>query len=441
MKFPTAARAMFVLPVAALGLGCSNTTTKPVVDPNPTVTPAPKATVDFAVERVTTVVPFPRGLQLVDGSLYVLSRGRVREYGGADGSIDDKAGYLFKVDPNVAESIHLEDVSDAVRNNGQVVAEPSSPPFRLFDRSAKPATKDRETDRPYCGLSYHPGTKSFYICAFSGIDKAEVKGQSTFSKNLTDAILRFDTRTNKWYEIERHDIEKGGLYPHHDPASAKAPHGWLNGPDNCLAVGSSLYAVAKDNSRLVRYDLFALERDPEAGPPASHFVLGDKLTLKDGSTLDISGHSMLAHRDRWLYVGTRTSSHIFRIPLDHNLLPVQPIVGELVARFDAYDAEKKSSANLTDMCFGPEGDLYVVSAKPSRVYRFHPDPQNVFDGRSGASPAYVDFAALTKNPKMKSENVLVDPSGRVYVTSGDAYDYQGGAGGVVYRATPIAAAN
>lgn len=441
MKFLASARVSFVLPVLAAAFACSTSTAPRAEDEDSRVGPAPKAPAEFAIERVTTVVPFPRGLQLVDGSLYVLSRGRVREYGGADGSIDDKAGYLFEVDPNVAESIQLPEVSEAVRNNGRVVAEPSSPPFRLFDRTAKPATRDRETDRPYCGLTFHPGTRSFYICAFSGIDKAEIAGQSTFSKNLTDAILRFDLRTARWYEIERHDIEKGGLYPHHDPASAKPPHGWLNGPDNCLAVGSSLYAVAKDNSRLVRYDLSAIERDPEAGPPASHFVLGDKLTLKDGSTLDISGHSMLAHRDRWLYVGTRTSSHVFRIPLDDALLPVQPIVGELIATFDPYDAKKRSSANLTDMCFGPEGDLYIVSAKPSKVYRFHPDPRNVFDGRTGASPAYIDFAALTKNPKMKSENVLVDPDGRVYVTSGDAYDYQGGAGGVVYRATPIGAAN
>jgi hypothetical protein len=32
--------------------------------------------------------------------------------------------------------------------------------------------------------------------------------------------------------------------------------------------------------------------------------------------------------------------------------------------------------------------------------------------------------------------VLVDDRGRLYVTSGDAYDFQDGAGGVVYRVTP-----
>lgn len=438
IRFRRASLATFGL--AALGISCA---TRPLQQPI-AVEPDAKPVLDraqFEVERVTTAVPFPRGLQMVDGSLYVLSRGRVREYGGVDGSIDDKAGYLFKVDPNVAEPASVTEVSDAVRNNGLVIATPQSPPFKLFDRSLKPATKDRETDRPYCGLTYHEGTQSFYICAFSGIDKPEVKGQSIFSKNLTDAVLRFDMRTQKWYEVERHDIEKGGLYPHHDPRTQKAPHGWLNGPDNCLAIGQSLYAVAKDNSRLIRYDLFALQRDPEAGAPPSHFVLGDKLTLKDGSTLDISGHSMLAARDGWLYVGTRTSSHVFRIPLDAHSIPVQPIVGELVAMFDAYDAEKKSSANLTDMQFGPDGHLYVISAKPSRVFRFLPDPKNVYDARDNRAEAYVDFATLTGNAKMKSENVFVDAQNRVYVTSGDAYDFQNGAGGVVYRATPLAASN
>jgi hypothetical protein len=46
------------------------------------------------------------------------------------------------------------------------------------------------------------------------------------------------------------------------------------------------------------------------------------------------------------------------------------------------------------------------------------------------------MAELTGNPKMKSENVLVDERGRLYVTSGDAYDFQNGSGGTVYRVTP-----
>jgi hypothetical protein len=226
------------------------------------------ASTDFLVERITTRPPFPRGLQIVDGELYVLCRGRVREYGGVSATVEDEAGTLYVVDLSIAEPFAPGEPSPAVRDNGRVVALPTAPPFKLWDRSASPPTRDRETDRPYCGLTYHPGTQSFYLCAFSGVDKPEGEG-STFSKNLTDAILRYDMRTEKWYEVERHDIEKGGLYPHHDPARSAPPHGWLNGPDNCLAVGDWLYAVSKDNSLLVRYDLRALAADPEAGAPQS----------------------------------------------------------------------------------------------------------------------------------------------------------------------------
>jgi len=398
----------------------------------------PQPPKELRVERISTLVPFPRGLQLVDGKLYVLARGRVREYGGVSASIDDRAGTLFELDPEIAEPIQGEPGA-TVRGNGRVIAEPSAPPFRLWDRGASPPWKDRETDRPYCGLTWHGPTRSFYICAFSGVDKAEGEG-STFSKNLSDAILRYDTRTWKWYEVERHDIEKGGNYPHHDPRVGKPPHGWLNGPDNCLALGSSsLYAVSKDNSLLVRYDLCELTRDPEAGAPPSEVVLRDELVLSKGETLQFRGHSALAQHADWLYVASRTSSHVVRLRLDDELVPAQPLEIELVAQFDPYDPETKKSANLTDMSIGADGHVYVVSASPARIYRFLPDSHRVFDARGGKVQPYIDLARLTGNHKMKSENLLVDPAGRVYVTSGDAYAsvHQGGSGGVVWRITPL----
>ena len=189
---------------------------------------SPSTGTDFLVERISTRAPFPRGLQLVDGELYVLCRGRVREYGGVSAEVEDQAGTLYALDPDVAETYDGGEPGDAVRENGRIVALPTAPPFRLWDRTASPPTRDRETDRPYCGLS----------------------------------------------------------------------------------------------------------------------------------------------------------------------------------------------------------------AKPSRIYRFHPDPKRVHDARGGKVAPYIDLAALTGNPEMKSENALVDEQGRVYVTSGDAYAYQGGAGGVVWRVTP-----
>jgi len=56
--------------------------------------------------------------------------------------------------------------------------------------------------------------------------------------------------------------------------------------------------------------------------------------------------------------------------------------------------------------------------------------QTVFDGRR-AEP-WADLAAMTGNPKMKSENVLVDGR-RLFITSGNGYAYQKGAHGTVYR--------
>jgi len=389
----------------------------------------------FLVERISTKPSFPRGLQLIDGELYVLCRGRVRDYGGVSAAVDDQAGTLFVVDPNVAEEFRGGDPGEAVRANGRVLAEPSSPPFRLWDRTANPPWSDRETDRPYCGLTWHPGTQSFYICAFSGVDRDEKTGK-TFSKNLTDAILRYDRRTSKWYEVERHDIDKGGVYPHHDPATQKPPHGWLNGPDNCLAVGNWLYGVAKDNSRLVLYDLRALEKDPEAGAPPSQVVFEEYLDTRNAGQVRLQGHSALAVRDGWLYVGTRTSGHVVRLKLGPDLRPAEPRQIELIAQFDAYDPKTKKSGNVSDMCFGPDGDLYAISTQPARVFRIRPDPKRVFDAREGKSAPYIDLAALTNNSKMKSENLLVDPAGRVYMTSGDAYGYQAGSGGVVWRVTP-----
>jgi hypothetical protein len=380
--------------------------------------------------RVTTVAPFPRGLAMVDGELYVLCRGRVRGAGGVSAEVNDQAGTIYVVDPNVAEPVTQTELGDAVRNNGRIFALPTDPPFALWNRSATPPESDRLTDRPYCTFRYHAPTSSFYICAFSGIDQPKKPGSTSFSKNLTDALLRYDLRTKRWHEVERHDIAAGGSYPHHDVTVNDPPHGWLNGPDNCLPVGRWLYAVAKDNDCLVRYDLAPLEKDPLAGPPQGERVLGPEIVISKKGLQQYYGHSALATHGDWLYVACRTSSVIFRIPLDGEGNPKRPIVGELVATFEPYDPKTGKSANITDMDFDAAGNLYVVSAKPSRIYRFKPDPRQVYDG--AASEPWADLAKLTDNPKMKSENLLVDGN-RLFVTSGDGYAYQQGALGTVYQ--------
>jgi hypothetical protein len=399
---------------------------------------APAEGPSVRIERITTAVPFPRGLQLVDGELYVLARGRVRSSGGVSADVEDQAGTIYAVNPNIVEPA-AGGVSEAVMSNGRVVARPTDPPMRLWDRTCNPPESDRRTDRPYCGLRYHDATKSFYVCAFSGIDLKAAPGKPSFSKNYADAVLRYDLRTGNWYELERHDPASPD-YPHRDPAKTRPPHGWLKGPDNLLVVGDGLYVVAKDNSRLVRYDLTPLIADPEAAPPRGEVVFDEELDVAGLGRQRYLGHSMLAVHGEFLYVGYRTSSVIVRLKLGADGLAVRPIAAELVARFTPWDPETRATSDLTDMCFDARGRLYVVSAEPAAVHRFVPDPGNVYDGRrDGGSTPWLDLAGRLGKPKMKSENLLVDDAGRLFVTSGDGYSYQAGADGTVYRVTETAA--
>lgn len=389
------------------------------------------------VVRISTAVPFPRGLHLVDGKLYVLARGKGREVGGADPKIDDRAGHIFIVDPAISDSPRTYTPSPEVARNGTIFAEPTSPPFRLFNRNVAAATDDMKTDRPYCTLRYDQSTKNFYICAYSGIDGQEGGKGPSFSKNVTDAVLRYDTRSNKWYEVERHKRDGGGNYPHQDPTAGKPPHGWLNGPDNCLVVKTWLYCVAKENNALVRYDLKHIEASADAGPPPSFYEFGKDIEVAGIGEREYFGHSALAADGKYLYIGYRTSSVILRVRIDELGIVIKPTVGELLAVFDPWDPATKKSANITDIGLGPDGDLYVLSAKPTKIYRFHPSPGFVFDGRTGASEPWADVAGLTGQKEMKSENILVTDLGAVYVASGNAYAYHGeGSGGVIYRVEP-----
>lgn len=458
------------------------------------------------VRRVTTGVPFPRGLAMKDGTLYVLSRGRVRDAGGTDPTLEDKAGTIWAVDAGAGEPLG-ESVSEDVRANARPLAEPTEPPFRLLDRSVGNALDDRRTDRPYCILRYDERSRSFYFCAFSGIDRRPptaaypTSGPASapayasrpddyFRKNTSDAVYRYDTRTSRWQLLYR---SPAVLPPAPSPfatAAATKPvttttDPWLSGPDNCLVVGTSLYVACKESSTLVRFDLGELERNPYGTVGPRQVVAGPNFVV-DGKRRRYLGHSMLAVRGEWLYVGFRTSSVILRVRLA-DLPPAAParaakppstpdefpaVPAQLLARFDPYDRATGRSADLTDMAFGPalgpgdgsagesgsEADLYVVSARPARVYRFRPDPEQVFDARTEAAlrtddapplpdPAerhgpWADLSELTGNAKMKCEAIFVDSGGRVYVTSADrvaAAHGESGLAGVVYRIDPGAA--
>ena len=375
---------------------------------------------------------------LRDGTLYALARGRVRDSGGVDVGLDDHAGSLWTLDPSVASPL---DEPGRAASNGTVFAQPASPPFKLLDRTLPRALDDTATDRPYCGLRWHEASKSFYLCAFSGIDIGSndpaAAEAGSFRKNYTDAVLRYDTRTKRWSEVDRHDPADGATYP------GRAGRGMQKGPDNLLVVGDTLVVAAKDNSRLIAYDLTPYIADPDAKPPVGREILGEHVTV-DGADRNVLGHSGLAYKDGWLYVAFRTTSEVMRLPVTNDRpasFAVDSTKAQYLAQFDPFvRGSKKPSANLTDIDVGPDGDVYVISAHPARIYRFAPEAATTRDFRTdgGAGP-WVDLAARTANGSMKSENLIVAPDGRVFVTSGDAYGHDAGLGGAVYVVEPAAA--
>ena len=299
-------------------------------------------------------------------------------------------------------------------------------------------------DRPYCTLAWDAASENFFICGYSGVD---LPG-GVFRKNATDSIHRFDRRDGAWHTVELHDaavvpeeeltrVVPNEFYPHHDPTVNAAPHGLLNGPDGATVVGRYLYAVGKDNHTLAQYDLTEIRERPNADAPEGRAVLGDRVDVRFGGELrelQFLGHSALAARDGWLYVGYRTSSAVVRFPLEADGDLVQPVVGELIAVFEPWDPEVGKSANLMDMAFDPSGDLYVACARGGRVWRVgRPDPERVFDGIDGEHP-WVDLVELTGNPRAGVGNITFDDAGRLLFCSGN-YDKDSRMAGVIYRAT------
>ncbi|MCZ6598370.1 MAG: hypothetical protein O7B99_12080, partial [Planctomycetota bacterium] len=344
------------------------------------------------LERVTTAVPWPRGLVVVEGELITLARGRHRNAGGVDPSVADRSGTLFTVDPDVFEAvIRSEEAGREVRENARSFATPTGPPFFFYDPQEGPPIEDTRMDRPYCTLAFDPESENYFICGYSGVDLP----QKRFRKNASDSIHRYDARTGEWHVVEIHDatvvpedrlgyVVPNEYYPHHDPATATAPHGWLNGPDGACIAGRYLYAVGKDNHTIARYDLAQIRRDPDAGPPPSELVFSGTADVRLGGEVRrivALGPSALAAHDGYLYVGYRTSSTVFRFPLENDGSLVEPKIGELIAVFEPWSPEENRSANLIDLTFDSKGRLFVSCAQEGRIWNVGvPDPESVFDG-------------------------------------------------------------
>jgi hypothetical protein len=396
----------------------------------------PQASQELApvrLERVSTMIPWPRGIAFVGDELAIVARGRHRNYGGPAPDVQDREATIFLVDPDVREPfVAGQPAGAAVAANGRVLAEPDPAVVHLYDRARAPLD-NWLMNRPFCTMKYDRLSENLIFCAFSGVD-IPGEGGATFRKNATDAIFRYDLRSQAWGIIERHRPEvvphaeqaawiSNAYYPHHDPAHNAPPHGLLNGPNGCQVAGRWLYAVGKDNHALARYDLAAIRRDPEAPAPPGELVLGEHVDLcLDGEVRRITmhGHSAVAAHAGHLYVASRTSSLVVRFPIDADGDLVRPIVGELIAEFEPYSAETSRSADLWEMIASPEGDLVVSMSRDGLVWRFRPDPAVPFDGNNRRPDAptpnkpWIDIRALTQNPKANISNMAFASDGSLY---------------------------
>lgn len=401
------------------------------------------ATLD-QIERITTAVPWPRGVRYIDGKLFALARGVHRSAGGPQADVDDLAGTIFEIDPNVFEPATRPEVGPAVRANAKVVAVPTSPPFHVWDRQM-PATVDTRTDRPYCMLVYDEPSENFFVCGYSGIDLA---GSPKFRKNATDSVHRFDLRTRRWSVVEAHDptvvpvAELGqdvdsSYYPHHDVTRNAPPHGLVNGPCGAVVAGRYLYVGAKDNTALAQYDLQEIRRNPDAPAPPGRFVFegskGDAFIDVEGhGRMRINGTCALAVHDGYLYAAFRTTSQLLRFPLHSDGRLREPLEAQYIAQFATYDPEKKGgSANIYDMTFDREGRCYISPGYDGAVYRFRPDPNRLYDARTFEYEPYVDLEPLVG--AKKSGNICLDDAGNLYVCCGQSVIPGEKRRGVIYR--------
>ncbi len=375
------------------------------------------------LQRVSTAVPWPRGVTFHRAKLFALARGCPRGAGGPHKFVFDDAGSIFSVRPDKWEWVSDDqEVSPPVRKNGRKFAEPDPAVFKLWSRAAKQPYNDIETDRPYATLAWDDRTRNFFICGFSGIDNAP--NDRHFRKNGTDGILRYDTRSKSWHVVERHDATLIPIDRRRKPTTvdfpatlykpkARPPRGWLNGPDGLLVIGQYLYAVGKDNHVLVRYDLTDIGAQPDAKAPRSELVLrGKKMGGVDGT----DGPSALARLAEHLYVGFRSTGRIVRFQLEGDGL-AKPAKGELVADFGG-------SKQLIDLA-GRGGEELFVSLKQGEIWQIPVKRDSVFQP-GGRSPYFViEGASLS--------NIAVDNDGRLYVCTNNHDDRSSRTGGTIYR--------
>jgi WD40 repeat protein len=196
---------------------------------------------------------------------------------------------------------------------------------------------------------------------------------------------------------------------------------------------------------VVSYDLQELRKNPKAPPPESKIALGPKLLIRAGGKLRkiaALGPSALAVRDGYLYVGYRTTSVILRFPLRKDGSLQNSKNGELIAVFEPFDPKTQRSANLIDMAFNPNGELFVSCSKEGRIWNIgKPDPSQVFQGndqspgRPTSAAPFADLRVLL-GKKTACGNILFDKDGRLFLCAGNYDTPSRKLAGVIYRVDP-----
>lgn len=413
------------------------------------------------LDRITSAVPWPRGIAWYEGRLIALARGAHRNQGGPQK--EDQGGTLFEVSSDTYDLVDPSDtdVSNAVLVNAKIFAEPTDPPFKLWDPSTQPPHLDTRTDRPYATLHWDSKSQSFYICAFAGIDLPKgVTGQG-FWPNASCSVHRFDIReadpyrmTNgKWFGVEAHRFDNvpefeirrlkappygttfqvpDRYYPHETPYPSYPPRGLLNGPDGLFAVGDYLYVVGLDNNKLAQYDISSNVEFPE------------------GRIVPVPeiGNSAVAAFGSYLYLANRKSgaggARIVRYPIDPTTGQIlddhgdeyfggnQTVTAELIATVDDLSAGGRI-AHIIDIDFDSEGRLFVSMANGSgKVWCIDdPSPSDVF--RASDYFPYIDLQLLSPNSKAKCADICFDDEDNLYVCSGNKDTQRVSHYGTIYR--------
>jgi len=111
----------------------------------------------------------------------------------------------------------------------------------------------------------------------------------------------------------------------------------------------------------------------------------------------------------------------------------------LIAVFEPYDPKRRRSANLIDLAFNPQGELFVSCSKEGRIWNIgKPDPDQVFQGNDQlekvptSAPPYADLRILL-GKKTACGNILFDRHGRLFLCAGNYDTPSRKLAGVIYR--------